>query len=173
MPNHIPVHDADWFKYHFWQLYFKADWLEIHFLSASLFSLQQKTCRFYLVYMCEEALGSKVIWNVVKGERNIKAAEKDPSATVVASVHSTSPTPVGSVNATEFWQRWTQPPTFLLLLSHKMDLAIPEWSTLCPGSQMICDNYLSVYLLPSLMCCIPSEQPQMKLRLFQKKLQKR
>ena len=31
--NYIPVHDADWFKCYFWQLYFKTDWLEIHFLS--------------------------------------------------------------------------------------------------------------------------------------------
>ena len=30
--NHIPVHSADWFKYHFQQLYFKADWSKIHFL---------------------------------------------------------------------------------------------------------------------------------------------
>ena len=33
LPNHIPVRDADWFKCHFRQLYFKADWSEIHFLS--------------------------------------------------------------------------------------------------------------------------------------------
>ena len=32
LPNQIPVRDADWFKYHFRQLYFKADWSEIHFL---------------------------------------------------------------------------------------------------------------------------------------------
>jgi len=64
--------------------------------------------------------------NIVKGERSIKAAKKDYSTTVVASVHSTGATPVGSVNVTEFWQRQTQPPSFLLLLSHKIDLAIPQ-----------------------------------------------
>ena len=29
LPNHITVRDADWFKCHFRQLYFKADWSEI------------------------------------------------------------------------------------------------------------------------------------------------
>ena len=43
---------------------------------------------------------------IVEGEKSIKVAEKDPSATVVASVSSTGATVVGSVNATElFWQR--------------------------------------------------------------------
>jgi len=36
LPNHIVVRGADWFKCHFWQLYFKADWLEIHFLSEDM-----------------------------------------------------------------------------------------------------------------------------------------
>ena len=78
--------------------------------------------------MCEEALGSKISDEniTVDGERNIKAAEKDPSATVVASVRSTGATVVGSVNATEFWQMRTRSPSFLLLLSRKMDLAIPQ-----------------------------------------------
>ena len=43
-----------------------------------------------------------------EGERSIKATETDPSATIVASVHSTGATVVvvvGSINATEFWQR--------------------------------------------------------------------
>ena len=63
---------------------------------------------------------------VVEGERSIKAAKKDPSATLVTSICSTGATVVGSINATEFWQRRTRPPSFLLLLSHKMDLAIPQ-----------------------------------------------
>ena len=42
---------------------------------------------------------------IVERERTIKPAEKDPSKTVVASVHSTGVTVIGSVNATEFWQR--------------------------------------------------------------------
>ena len=37
LSNHIPVHDADWFKCHFQQLYLKTDWLEIHFLSMLSF----------------------------------------------------------------------------------------------------------------------------------------
>ena len=52
---------------------------------------------------------------LIEGEGSIKAAEKDPSTTIV-----------GSINATEFWQRRTRPPSFLLLLSCKMDLAIPQ-----------------------------------------------
>ena len=33
-PNHISVRDADWFKCNCQQLYFKADWSEIRFLST-------------------------------------------------------------------------------------------------------------------------------------------
>ena len=64
--------------------------------------------------------------NIVEGKRSIKAAEKEPSATIVASVRSTGETVVGSVNATEFWQMQIWSPSFLLLLSRKMDLAIPQ-----------------------------------------------
>ena len=39
---------------------------------------------------------------ITEGERSIKAAEKDPSTTVVAGIHLTGATVVGSVNATEF-----------------------------------------------------------------------
>ena len=45
-------------KCHFWQLYFKADWSKIHFLSMPLFLLWLKTCCFYLVYTCKEVLSS-------------------------------------------------------------------------------------------------------------------
>ena len=101
-----------------------TSFLRCHFLNTPLFSLRLKTCHFYLVYTYEEALGRKSYENViVEGERSIKVAEKDPSATVVANVRSTSATVVGSINATEFWQRRTQPHSFLLLLSRKMDLA--------------------------------------------------
>ena len=82
-----------------------------------------------------------LIKNIVEGERSIKAAQKDPSATIVASICLTNATVVGSINATEFWQRQTRPPSFLLLLSCKMDLAIPQWSIFHPGSQMIYYNY--------------------------------
>ena len=60
---------------------------------------------------------------IVERERSINTAEKDPSTTAVA--HSVIATVVGSVNATEFWKRRTRPPSFLLLLSGKMYLAIP------------------------------------------------
>ena len=60
LPNNILVRSGDWFKYHFWQLFFEADWLKIHFLLTLLFSLWIKTCRFYLAYMCEDVLSSKV-----------------------------------------------------------------------------------------------------------------
>ena len=53
-------------------------------------------------------------------------AEKDPSAIVIASTCLTGATVVGSINATEFWQRQTRPPLFLLLLSCKIDFAIPQ-----------------------------------------------
>ena len=55
-----------------------------------------------------------------------KAAEKDTSTSVVTSIHSTGATVVGSINVTEFWQRRTWPPSYLLLLSHRMDLTISQ-----------------------------------------------
>ena len=106
---------------------------------------------------------------IVEGQRSIKAAQKDPSTTVVASIRLTGATVVGSTNLTEFWQRRTQPPSFLLLLSRKMDLAILQWSTLRPGSQMIyynyhfCDNYFCTCFLPSFSI---KKKTQTKLRLF-------
>ena len=57
LPNHIPVRSADWFKCHFRQLYFKADWSEIHFY-AFVFTLAENML-LYLFYTCKEALGSK------------------------------------------------------------------------------------------------------------------
>ena len=90
-----------------------------------MFSLQLKTCRFYLLTRAKKRSAAKSDENIIaEGKRSIKAAEKDPSATVVASVRSTGASAVGSVNATEFWQRQARPPSFLLLLSLKMDLAI-------------------------------------------------
>ena len=71
----------------------------------------------------------------------LKQLKKITSATVLASVHSTGAPAVGSINVTEFWQRRIHPPSFLLLLSRKMDLTIQQWSTLCPGCPMIYYNY--------------------------------
>ena len=143
-------------------LYFNADWSEIHFLSklsllsTSLFSLRLKACRFYLagLHVRRSARQQSLMKILPLREREVlKQLKKDPSATVVASVRSTGATVVGSVNATEFWQRRTRSPSFLLLLSRKMDLAIPQWSTLRPGSRMIyynyrfCDNYFCTCFL--------------------------
>ena len=90
---------------------------------------------------------------ITEGQSGTKAAKKDPSATALTSIHLTGATVLGSINATEFWQRLTQFPSFLLLLSCKMDLAIPHWSTLRPGSQTIyynfhfCNNYFCTCFL--------------------------
>ena len=93
-------------------------------------------------------------------------AEKDPSAIVIASTCLTGATVVGSINATEFWQRQTWPPSFLLLLSCKMDLAIPQYSTLFT---LAAKWFIKIAVfatitfvpswLPSVMCCIPLEEP--------------
>ena len=184
--NHIPVRDADWFKCHFWQLYFKADWWEIHFLSTlslpfyTFVLTSAERCCFYCT-CAKKCSAAKSDENIIAEEkRSTKAAEKDTSATILvllllASVFLTGVTVVGSINATEFWQRQIWPPSFLRLLCRKMDLAIPQWSTLHPGSQMIYYHILIylpflrqllLYLLTSLMCCIPSEKSQTKLRLF-------
>ena len=130
--NHIPVRDADWFKCHFWQLYFKADWWEIHFLSTLslpfytfVFTSAERCC-FYCT-CAKKCSAAKSDENIIAEEkRSTKAAEKDTSATILASVFLTGVTVVGSVNATEFWQRQIWPPSFLRLLCRKMDLAIPQ-----------------------------------------------
>ena len=115
LPDHIPVHNTDWFTCHFWQLYFKADWSEIHFLFMLLLPF------YAFVFTLAENMSNKRSTAkpdeniIIVGERSIKAAEKDPSTTVVISIRLTGATVVGSVNATEFWQRLTQPSSFLLL----------------------------------------------------------
>ena len=89
LPNHIPVRDADWFKCHFRQLYFKADWSEIHFLSKLSLSSPLFTW-FTRTKKCSAAKSGENI--IVKEERSFKSAEKNPSVTVVASVCSTGAT---------------------------------------------------------------------------------
>jgi len=100
-------------------LYFKADWLEIHFLSklslpfyVSVFTSAENMLLLpgWLTRAKKRSTAKSDENITVEGERSIKAAEKDPSATVVASVRSTGATVVGSVNATEFWQRRTLTP---------------------------------------------------------------
>ena len=116
-------------------LYFNADWSEIHFLSklsllsTSLFSLRLKACRFYLagLHVRRSALQQSLMKILPLRERKVlKQLKKDPSATVVASVRSIDATVVGSVNATEFWQRRKRSSSFLLLLNRKMELAVPQ-----------------------------------------------
>jgi len=112
LPNHIPVRNADWFKCHFWQLYFKADWSEIHFISTLSFPFYA----FVLTWAenISLVLPGLHVWRSTwqqslrkisplrERKRSIKAAKKDPSATIVASIHSTGATGVGSINVTEF-----------------------------------------------------------------------
>ena len=127
---------------HFWQLYFKADWLEIHFLSilsfpfdAFIFTSDENVLLLPGLHVQRSTRQQSLMKILSLREREVlKRMKKDPSTTVVASVCSTGATVIGSVNATEFWQRCTMPPSFLLLLSFKMDLAVPQLSALCPGS---------------------------------------
>ena len=76
------------------------------FISMPLFSLWLKTCCFTCFTHVKKRSAAKTDKNIItEGERSIKAAEKDSSATVVASICSTGATVVGSVNVTELWQR--------------------------------------------------------------------
>ena len=119
-----------------------TSFLRCYFFPMPMFSLQLAfTFAFTWLTCAKKHLAAKSDKNIVKGERSIKAAQKDPSATIAASICLTSATVVGSINATESWQRQTWPPSFLLLLSCKMDLAIPQWSIFHPCSQMIYYNY--------------------------------
>ena len=100
-----------------------TSFLWCYFLSMPSFLLWLKTC--------QTSTPQKSLTKILSlRERSIKAAEKDRSTTVVASICLTGATVVGSVNATEFWQRQTWPPSFLLLLCCKMDLVVPQYSTL-------------------------------------------
>ena len=173
LPNHIPVCNAHWFKCHYRQLYFKADRSEIHFLCK--LSLPFYTFVFTSAENMSLLPGLHVrrstqkqsLMKILSLREREKAAEKDPSATVVASVCSTGVTVVGSTNAAEFWQRWTPPPSFSLLLSRRMDLAIPQWSWQ-PNDLLYLPFLwqLLLYLLPALICCMPVEKTWTKLRLF-------
>ena len=105
------------------------------------FHLSWKHVDFNWLTHTKKLSAAKSDKNIIQEERSIKAAEKDPSVTIVASACLTGPTVVGCVNVTEFWQMQIWSPSFLLLLNCKMYLAIPQWLTLCPGSQMIYYNY--------------------------------
>ena len=133
--------------------YYAADWSEIHFLSklslpfcAFVFTLAENLSLLPGLHM-QRSAQQQSLMKIVEGERSIKAAEKDPSTTVVASICSTDAAVVGSINATEFWQRRTRPPSFLLLLSRKIDLAIIHWTTLCVAAKCFCDSYLCTCFL--------------------------
>ena len=79
-----------------------TSFLRWHFLSTPWFLHQLKTCRVYLVYMSTEVLGSKVWWKYYCWGRQklLKHAEKDSSATIVASIRLAGVTIVGSINMT-------------------------------------------------------------------------
>ena len=76
---------------------------------------------------------------IVEGERSINAAEKNPGATIVTSIHSACAAVVGSVNATKFGQRWTRHPSFYYCSVAKWILQFH--SGLLPGSQVSYYNY--------------------------------
>ena len=96
-------------------LYFNVDWSEIHFLSklslpvyVSVLISAGKKNRFYLagLHVRRSARQQSLMKILPLREREVlKQLKKDPSATVVASVRSTGAIVVGSVNASEFWQR--------------------------------------------------------------------
>ena len=97
-----------------------ASFISCHFLSKPLLSLLLGL----QLHMQRSAWQQNLMKMLLLREREvIKAAEKDPSTTIVTSVHSTGAAVVGSIN---FGKGRTWPPSFLLLLSHKMDLAIPQ-----------------------------------------------
>ena len=76
--------------------------LSCHFLSKPLFSFRMKNVSFTWLSCVKKRLAAKSDENIiVEGERSIKAAEKDPSATIVASICSTGATVAGSINTTE------------------------------------------------------------------------
>ena len=89
-----------------------TSFLHYHFLSMPLFSLRLKTCHFYLTRVKKRSAAKSDENIIVEEERSTKAAEKDTSAIVLASVCLTGATVVGSVNTTEFWQRRIRPPSF-------------------------------------------------------------
>ena len=71
----------------------------------------------------------------------IKAAEKDLSTTIVTSVHSTGATVVGSVNATEFWQRANTATLIFTIAQLQNGSCNSTVIHSSPGSQMIYYNY--------------------------------
>ena len=113
---HILVHDADWFKCHFRQLYFRADWSEILFFSmlafpfcALVFTSAENMLLLpgQCVWRCAQQQSRMTILSLIndKSRRSIKAADKDLGTTVVTSLYLTSATVVGTVKVTEFWQK--------------------------------------------------------------------
>ena len=116
LSNHIPVHSADWFRS--WLVGNLLPYYAVISFLCLCFHFGWKYVAFTWL-TCVKCSAAKSDENIfVKGERSIKAAQKDPSATVVTSIHSTDATVVGSVNVTEFWQWRTWPPSFLLLQFH-------------------------------------------------------
>ena len=74
-------------------------WLVGNSLPFNAFVTSAENMSF--MWECEKRSAAKSDENIiVEEERSIKAAQKDPSATVVASVRSTGTAVLGSVNAT-------------------------------------------------------------------------
>ena len=66
------------------------------------FHLSWKHVDFNWLTHTKKLSAAKSDKNIIQEERSIKAAEKDPSVTIVASACLTGPTVVGCVNVTEF-----------------------------------------------------------------------
>ena len=94
LPNYIPVRDAEWFKCHFQQLYSKADWLGIHFLSklslpfyTFVFTSAENMLLLPGLHMQRSAQQQCLMKILLMKEREVlKYLKKDPSATIVANV---------------------------------------------------------------------------------------
>ena len=84
-----------------------------HFFSMPLFLLQLKTCCFlpglYVRWSAQQHSLMKIL--LLRKREVLQQLKKITRATVLASIHSTGVTVVGSVNVTEFWQRGTQSPS--------------------------------------------------------------
>ena len=104
LPNHIPVRNADWFKCHFRQLYFEADWSKKSLPFYAVTSFQRFCFHFGRKHVAFTWLTCAKMRSAVRSDNNIvveresiKAVEKDLCATVVTSIHSTGATVVNSV----------------------------------------------------------------------------
>ena len=115
---------------------------------------------------------------IIEGKRSVKAAKKDLSTTIVASVCSTGATVIliSSVNTKCDWILARANTVSLTFTTAQLQNGSCNSTVIYPSPWQPDDlliiiiitilHVLLLYLLPSLMFCIPSEQPWMKLWLF-------